>query len=159
MESDIGIFDRWLGSMANNPDIVGQIADKTTKLANKWADDLTNKAWDELRMLQEDLKNIGLNNTDIFCEVSARTGDHETVIEPSVAPGAEGRVCEVIVGAEGNVSGIPMGPSQPVGRCAAWIDPTQSHSSLVLAAPTTYNNWTGAAPTVILGAAPSSAVL
>lgn len=75
MESDIGIFDRWLGSMSNNPDVIGQIADKTTKLANKWADDLTNKAWDELRMLQEDLKNIGLNNTDIFCEVSARTGE------------------------------------------------------------------------------------
>lgn len=75
MESDIGIFDRWLGSMSNNPDVIGQIADKTTKLANKWADDLTNKAWDELRMLQRELQEIGLSNTDIFCEVSARTGE------------------------------------------------------------------------------------
>lgn len=74
MESDIGIFDRWLGSMSNNPDVIGQIADKTTKLANKWADDLTNKAWDKLRMLQRELQEIGLSNTDIFCEVSARTG-------------------------------------------------------------------------------------
>lgn len=75
MESDIGIFDRWLGSMSNNPDVIGQIADKTTKLANKWADDLTDKAWDELRMLQRELQEIGLSNTDIFCEVSARTGE------------------------------------------------------------------------------------
>lgn len=75
MESDIGIFDRWLGSMSNNPDVIGQIADKTTKLANKWADDLTNKAWDELRMLQRELQEIGLSNTDIFCEVSTRTGE------------------------------------------------------------------------------------
>lgn len=75
MESDIGIFDRWLGSMSNNPDVIGQIADKTTKLANKWADDLTNKAWDELRMLQRELQEIGLNNTDMFCEVSTRTGE------------------------------------------------------------------------------------
>lgn len=75
MEGDIGIFDRWLGSMSNNPDVIGQIVDKTTKLANKWADDLTNKAWDELRMLQRELQEIGLSNTDIFCEVSARTGE------------------------------------------------------------------------------------
>lgn len=75
MESDIGIFDRWLGSMSNNPDVIGQIADKTTKLANKWADDLTNKAWDELRMLQRELQEIGLSNTDMFCEVSTRTGE------------------------------------------------------------------------------------
>lgn len=75
MESDIGIFDSWLGSMSNNPDVIGQIADKTTKLANKWADDLTNKAWDELRMLQRELQEIGLSNTDIFCEVSTRTGE------------------------------------------------------------------------------------
>lgn len=75
MESDIGIFDRWLGSMSNNPDVIGQIADKMTKLANKWADDLTNKAWDELRMLQRELQEIGLSNTDMFCEVSTRTGE------------------------------------------------------------------------------------
>ena len=61
--------------MSNNPDVIGQIADKTTKLANKWADDLTNKAWDELRMLQRELQEIGLSNTDMFCEVSTRTGE------------------------------------------------------------------------------------
>lgn len=75
MENDISIFDRWLGSMSNNPDVIGQIADKTVKTANKLADDLTNKAWDELRILQEKLKKIGLSDTNIFCEVSARTGE------------------------------------------------------------------------------------
>ena len=74
LESDITIFERWFGSMANNSDIIGQLADKTVKLANKMADDLTNQAQNQLRVLQSQLKDIGLSNTDIFCEKSARTG-------------------------------------------------------------------------------------
>ena len=44
LESDITIFERLFGSMANNSDIIGQLADKAVKLANKMADDMTNQA-------------------------------------------------------------------------------------------------------------------
>ena len=35
LESDISLFERYLGSMSNNSDIIGQIADKVTKASNK----------------------------------------------------------------------------------------------------------------------------
>lgn len=74
LESDISLFERFLASMSNNSDVIGQLADKTVKLANKWADDMTNQAQDQLRVLQSKLKDIGLSNTDIFIERSERNG-------------------------------------------------------------------------------------
>lgn len=59
--------------MSNNPDIIGQIADKITKRANKAADDLTNQCQDDLKILEQGLKNIGLNNTRELFEISERT--------------------------------------------------------------------------------------
>lgn len=67
MESDINMFERFLGSMSNNPDIIGQIADKATKMANMQADNLTNLAWDELRVLQKRFHDIGgIKQSDLF---------------------------------------------------------------------------------------------
>lgn len=74
LESDISLFERFLASMSNNSDVIGQLADKTVKLANKWADDMTIQAQDQLRVLQSRLKDIKLSNTDIFVERSNRDG-------------------------------------------------------------------------------------
>ena len=74
LESDISLFERYLASMSNNSDVIGQLADKTVKLANKWADDMSNQAQDQLRVLQAKLKDIGLSNTDRFIERSQRDG-------------------------------------------------------------------------------------
>lgn len=74
LESDISLFERFLASMSNNSDVIGQLADRTTKLANKWADDMTNQAQDQLRVLQSRLKDIKLSNTDVFVERSNRDG-------------------------------------------------------------------------------------
>ena len=74
LESDISLFERFLASMSNDSDVIGQLADRTTKLANKWADDMSNQAQDQLRVLQTKLKDIGLSNTDIFIERSERDG-------------------------------------------------------------------------------------
>lgn len=67
MESDINMFERFLGSMSNNLDIIGQIADKATKMANMQADNLTNLAWDELRVLEQRFHDIGgIKQSDLF---------------------------------------------------------------------------------------------
>lgn len=77
LESDISLFERYLGSMSNNSDIIGQIADKVTKASNKIADDLTNQCWDQLRILQDRLKKMGFSTSDMsfLYERSARTGE------------------------------------------------------------------------------------
>lgn len=74
MESDITLQEMYLASMSNNSDVVGQLADRATKEANKYADDMTIQTQDRLRLLEEELKSIGIKNTDMFCEVSPRTG-------------------------------------------------------------------------------------
>jgi hypothetical protein len=74
MEKDISIHESILASMSNNSDVIGQLADRAVKLANKFADDMTIQTQDRLRGLEKDLHDIGVNNTDIFCEVSPRTG-------------------------------------------------------------------------------------
>lgn len=69
LESDIDIFHRYIGSMSNNPDIIGQIVDKAVKAANKRADDEVIKYQERLRELQDKLKNdYGLTNTDWMYE-------------------------------------------------------------------------------------------
>lgn len=62
---DIDVFHRFLGSMSNNPDIIGQIADKVVKTANKTADDLTLKYRDRLAILLQRAKDLGLNMADL----------------------------------------------------------------------------------------------
>ncbi len=67
LEDDINIFERFLGSMSNNPDLIGQIVDKVTKMANMQADTLTNETWDELRILENRFKSFkGLKQSDLF---------------------------------------------------------------------------------------------
>lgn len=56
LEDDIDIFHRYIGSMSNNPDIVGQIVDKAVKAANKLADDRTIQYQDRLRALQQEFE-------------------------------------------------------------------------------------------------------
>lgn len=52
LSEDMSRYESLFASMSNSPDIVGQIADKTTKQANKWADDLTQGDFEELRRLK-----------------------------------------------------------------------------------------------------------
>ena len=62
---DIDVFHRYLGSMANNPDVIGQIADKLVKTANKTADDLTTKYQERLIVLKERAERLGLDVSDL----------------------------------------------------------------------------------------------
>lgn len=62
---DIDVFHRYLGSMANNPDIIGQIVDKLMKTANKTADDLTLRYRDRLMILKQRSKDLGLDLNDL----------------------------------------------------------------------------------------------
>ena len=71
LNNDISFLNRWVTSMADNPDIIGQLADKVSKFANKRADDMTNAVWDRLRMMEKALISgkLGTNDTRMFCEV------------------------------------------------------------------------------------------
>lgn len=66
LEDDISFFDLHLSSMSNNSDIVGQIVDKATKMANKQADDITNRVWDELRILEKRFKKFGIQRSALL---------------------------------------------------------------------------------------------
>lgn len=68
LENDISLFDRFLGSMSNASDIVCQITDKVIKQSNKWAEDYTNEVWDQLKVLQEELNAIEVDDPEIFYE-------------------------------------------------------------------------------------------
>lgn len=63
LESDISFYERFLASMSNSSDIIAQICDKVTKHANIEADKLTQRDWEDLRVLEsryEALKKMGL---------------------------------------------------------------------------------------------------
>lgn len=66
LDYDISFFDKWVSSMSNNADVIGQIYDRAVKAANKTADDLTNKCWDDLRILEERFKEFGIKKEDLF---------------------------------------------------------------------------------------------
>jgi len=68
LEQDINFFDKFLGAMADSGDIIGEIVDKTMKQANKEADDLTNKIWDDLRVIEEDARKAGIKDPEIIYE-------------------------------------------------------------------------------------------
>lgn len=69
LESDISIFERFLASMSNSSDIIGQIVDKVVKQSAKTADDVTNQTFDDLRILRERLKELGYKDTSFLYEI------------------------------------------------------------------------------------------
>jgi hypothetical protein len=74
LENDITFFERFIASAADSSDIVTQIGDKVSTMANKRADDNTNLVQEKLKVMQTRLHSIGLKNTDIFCEKSLVDG-------------------------------------------------------------------------------------
>lgn len=52
LDSDISFFEKWLASMSNSSDVIGQIVDKTAKYANKVADDITRNDFSELQRIK-----------------------------------------------------------------------------------------------------------
>lgn len=69
LDEDIGLFERFLASMSNNSDIIGQIVDKVVKQAGKTSDNLTNQVFDDLRILRERLKKLGYKDTTFLYEI------------------------------------------------------------------------------------------
>lgn len=86
---DIDVFHRYLGSMSNNPDVIGQIADKLVKTANKTADDMTIRYQERLMILKERAEQLGLDVADLVerDEDGIPTGN---MITPPAAPTQEG---------------------------------------------------------------------
>ena len=86
---DIDIFHRYLGTMSNNPDIIGQIVDKLVKTSNKMADDKTLRYRERLAILDERAERLGLNTEDLVerDENGEMTGN---LITPPVLPTQEG---------------------------------------------------------------------
>lgn len=86
---DIDVFHRYLGSMSNNPDVIGQIADKLVKSANKVADDMTRKYQERLMILKERADKLGLDVADLVerDDDGLPTGN---LICPPAAPTQEG---------------------------------------------------------------------
>lgn len=52
LDSDISFFEKWIASMSNSSDVIGQIVDKTAKYANKVADDITRNNFVELQRIK-----------------------------------------------------------------------------------------------------------
>ena len=52
LDSDISFFEKWIASMSNSSDVIGQIVDKTAKYANKVADDITRNDFAELQIIK-----------------------------------------------------------------------------------------------------------
>lgn len=71
LDTDIGLTGRFIRSMSNNPDIIGQIVDIAAKHANNAADNHTLATWNELKSLEEEWnKNLkskfGRNQSILF---------------------------------------------------------------------------------------------
>lgn len=90
LEDDIDIFHRYIGSMSNNPDIIGQIVDRAVKAANKLADDRTIQYQDRLRALQqefEDKYGFKRGHTEVIFEKDSEgnyTGNLVTAPNPEI---------------------------------------------------------------------------
>lgn len=90
LEDDIDIFHKCIGSMSNNPDIIGQIVDKAVKAANKIADDRTIQYQDRLRALEQEFKDkFGFKNghTEVIYEKDSEgnyTGNLITATNPEI---------------------------------------------------------------------------
>lgn len=90
---DIDIFHRYLGSMSNNPDMIGQIVDKLVKTSNKIADDATIRYQEKLDILKDRASKLGLSVEDLLerDEKGIPTGN---IITPPAAPTENGNLEE-----------------------------------------------------------------
>lgn len=66
LDEDISFFDRFLASMSNNSDVIGQVYDRAVKKAHQGADNLTNNLWDRLRLLEYKFKKLGISTEDLL---------------------------------------------------------------------------------------------
>lgn len=73
LDSDITWFERYLASMSNNSDTVGQLHDRAVKEANKMANSITVNYQDKLRVLKKQAESKGVKDTRNLYEVSARS--------------------------------------------------------------------------------------
>lgn len=73
LDSDDSFMNRYIASMANSSDIINQLAYKAKASANKFADDNTIKAWNDIRALEQRVKKAKVDTRKLL-EVSARDG-------------------------------------------------------------------------------------
>lgn len=73
LDRDDNFMNRYIASMANSSDIINQLAYKTKASANKFADDNTIKAWNDIRALEQRVKKAKVDTRKLL-EVSARDG-------------------------------------------------------------------------------------
>lgn len=90
---DIDIFHRYLGSMSNNPDVIGQIVDKIVKVANKTADDITIRYQERLAILKDRADKLGINMEDLM-ERDDRGFPTGNIITPPASPTEHGNLEE-----------------------------------------------------------------
>lgn len=80
LDSDISLFDAFIGAMSNSSDVISQIVDKAVKTYNRQADQYTNEVWDKLKVLRskfqflQDSKVLGKAGSETFYEINSRTG-------------------------------------------------------------------------------------
>lgn len=72
-DTDDNMLSRWLSSMADSTDLINQLAYKAKSAAQRFADDNTIKAWEEIRALESKFKKEGIN-TNRLIERSNRDG-------------------------------------------------------------------------------------
>lgn len=86
---DIDLMHSFIGSMSNNPDIIGQIVDKLVKTSNKIADDKTIRDQEKLYILKERAERLGINMDDLLerDKFGMPTGN---IITPPAAPTENG---------------------------------------------------------------------
>lgn len=73
LDRDDNFMNRYIASMANSSDIINQLAYKTKASANKFADDNTIKAWNDIRALEQRVKKAKVDTRKLL-EISARDG-------------------------------------------------------------------------------------
>ena len=73
LDRDDNFMNRYITSMANSSDIINQLAYKTKASANKFADENTIKAWNDIRALEQKVKKAKVDTRKLL-EVSAKDG-------------------------------------------------------------------------------------
>ena len=73
LDRDDNFMNRYIASMANSSDIINQLAYKTKASANKFADENTIKAWNDIRALEQRVKKAKVDTRKLL-EVSAKDG-------------------------------------------------------------------------------------
>lgn len=73
LDRDDNFMNRYITSMANSSDIINQLAYKTKASANKFADENTIKAWNDIRTLEQRVKKAKVDTKKLL-EVSAKDG-------------------------------------------------------------------------------------